>query len=563
MADFIEVTRSELQTAPYSRVGIVNITFPDSTTTFGTFSVIGRNDILMATHMLYKPQLGGLATKLEFYLGADFNTSTNILETRGYKFTVIPNERNVFYYEIAYQDLDNTTFTDNESQYDVALVGTDFEVGDINGWLDINPFYKPDNSLLSSIGYPRNTSGMMVKALKVSSGGYYGVFNNNDFDSLRAGNSGGPLIHNNYVVGVASSGSSSSATWADLSITYRSLAEVMMANDILLPAGSFEELVFDFSGLTQENIIVGSNASEIFTTARIGSQNNVNVIEGRGGNDTITGGNGYDRLLGEIGDDKIYGNGGIDNIDGGRGDDELYGGDGNDIIIGGEDSDFIDGGLGNNTMKGGLGNDFYVYYPKNKDKIIELAGEGNDTLMVSSSFSLQKTKIANIENLWGTSKIGMSLTGDKYDNSLFGYSGNDILIGDSGNYTLVGMAGKDTFYGGLGNDTIQANWDNDNTDTFVFNSKLGPTNIDVLNGFVGGLDKLAIDDAIFTKLKNDKDLSDNFTINTATTAKHFLIYNKSTGALYYDADGNGKGAAVQFVTLTGNPNLEFSDFTIV
>jgi Ca2+-binding RTX toxin-like protein len=561
MADFIEVTRSELQTAPYSRVGAVIVTFPNSKQYSGTFSLVGRNDILTATHIVFSPEDGGLATKLEFYLGADYNKITGSFETRGYEFTVIPNQNNVKYFNLANQDSDNTTLTSKESQYDVALVGTNFEVGDIYGWLKINPFYTPGTSLLSSIGYPANTSGMMVKALSIRSNSYNDIFINNENDAIRPGNSGGPLLDNNYVVGVASAGSSGYAVWADLSLTFSSLVDAMIANDSLLPAGPAENLVFDFSWVSN-TFILGSNADEIF----IQKSNDINlykVINGLGGNDTITGGNGYDRLLGGNGDDKIYGNGGIDNIDGEPGDDELYGGEGNDNIIGGIGNDIIDGGLGNNTMKGGLGNDIYVYYPKNKDKIVEVAGEGNDTLMVSSSFSLKTTKIANIESLWGISKTGISLTGDKYDNLMWGDSGNDILIGDSGNDTLIGWAGKDTFYGGLGNDALDGGRYNDSNDTFVFNSKLGPTNIDTLYDFVGGLDKLAIDDAIFTKLKNDRDLSDNFTINIATTAKHYLIYNNLTGALFYDADGNGKGAVVQFVTLTGSPSLEFSDFIIV
>lgn len=63
MADFIEVTRSELQTAPYSRVGMVNVTFPNSKQYTGTFSLVGRNDILTATHVVFSPNDGGLATK--------------------------------------------------------------------------------------------------------------------------------------------------------------------------------------------------------------------------------------------------------------------------------------------------------------------------------------------------------------------------------------------------------------------------------------------------------------------------------------------------------------------
>jgi V8-like Glu-specific endopeptidase len=108
MADFIEVTRSELQTAPYSRVGIVIVTFPNSKQYSGTFSLVGRNDILTATHVVFNPELGGLATKLEFYLGADYNKITGEFETRGYQFTVIPNANNVKYFNSAYQDSDDT-----------------------------------------------------------------------------------------------------------------------------------------------------------------------------------------------------------------------------------------------------------------------------------------------------------------------------------------------------------------------------------------------------------------------------------------------------------------------
>ncbi len=577
MADFIEITRSQLQTAPYSNVGIMQTTYPNGEYSTGTFSLVGRNDILTATHVVYNPDQGGLATKLEFYLGADYNNLTNILETTGFKFTVIPNAQNVKYFEKLYQDTNNQTTIAVESQYDVALVGADVAVGDTYGWLNLNPFYTPSASLLSSVGYPHDTTGMMAKAVTVSSGkiwylGYSDTFISNDDDAMRAGNSGGPLLDNNYVVGVASGSDGDIAVWADLSLTFRDVVDAMMANDALLTSDTTEALVLDFSGLTLSSAR-GSNANEIFTAKSTG-----NAIYGYGGNDTITGAAGNDWLYGENDEDKLYGNGGFDNLDGGEGNDsldggegndtisgglgadELYGGLGNDSLNGGEGVDFIDSGAGNDTLIGGLGNDIYVYDPTSKDKIIELVGEGNDYLIVTSSFSLQKQKIANVESLWAASETGITLTGNKYDNDLLGFMGNDNLIGDSGNDTLVGVGGKDTFTGGLGNDTLTGGSGND---TFVFNSKIGPTNIDVLNGFVGGLDKLAIDDAIFTKLKKDKDLSDNFIINVATTAKQYLIYNNSTGVLSYDADGNGKGAAVQFVTLTGVPNLIFSDFIIV
>ncbi len=42
-----------------------------------------------------------------------------------------------------------------------------------------------------------------------------------------------------------------------------------------------------------------------------------------------------------------------------------------------------------------------------------------------------------------------------------------------------------------------------------------------------------------------------------------VIYNPATGALIYDADGNGAGAAVQFATLAHNLALTNADFFLV
>ncbi|EFG9941159.1 calcium-binding protein, partial [Escherichia coli] len=43
-----------------------------------------------------------------------------------------------------------------------------------------------------------------------------------------------------------------------------------------------------------------------------------------------------------------------------------------------------------------------------------------------------------------------------------------------------------------------------------------------------------------------------------------IIYNASTGALYYDADGSGTAfGRVQFATLTGSPTITAADFVII
>ncbi|MEE1656934.1 hypothetical protein VB618_12060 [Microvirga sp. CF3062] len=42
-----------------------------------------------------------------------------------------------------------------------------------------------------------------------------------------------------------------------------------------------------------------------------------------------------------------------------------------------------------------------------------------------------------------------------------------------------------------------------------------------------------------------------------------LIYNKKTGALYYDADGTGLAAQIQITTLSKNLKMTHKDFFII
>jgi Ca2+-binding RTX toxin-like protein len=119
-----------------------------------------------------------------------------------------------------------------------------------------------------------------------------------------------------------------------------------------------------------------------------------------------------------------------------------------------------------------------------------------------------------------------------------GTSKADVIKAGAGNDTINGGLGSDTLTGGLGNDT------------FVFNTKLGATNIDRITDFTNG-DKIALSGSVFSKLKGDKDLSDNFALNSATTDKEFLIYNTATEKLYYDADGSSTKAKPIEVAIIG------------
>jgi hypothetical protein len=43
----------------------------------------------------------------------------------------------------------------------------------------------------------------------------------------------------------------------------------------------------------------------------------------------------------------------------------------------------------------------------------------------------------------------------------------------------------------------------------------------------------------------------------------YLLYETTTGKLFYDADGNGVGAKVELVAFVGIPALTTADFSII
>jgi Ca2+-binding RTX toxin-like protein len=119
--------------------------------------------------------------------------------------------------------------------------------------------------------------------------------------------------------------------------------------------------------------------------------------------------------------------------------------------------------------------------------------------------------------------------------------------------------------GGLGNDILTGGI---GADSFKFTSAL-KGNIDRITDFATGIDRIELDDAIFKKFIGvtgqiaEGNLVKGGTGVKALDSNDHLIFNTSTGALFYDADGNGSGAAIQFATLTGVSNIAYTDFWIV
>lgn len=126
-------------------------------------------------------------------------------------------------------------------------------------------------------------------------------------------------------------------------------------------------------------------------------------VNGRGGDDTLRGGNDNDSLEGGTGNDLLLGGAGIDTLEGDEGDDVLEGGGGDDVLSGGAGNDQVSGGAGNDVVRVAL-------------------GEGSDVLDGGSG-----NDILDIQDWSGPTAFGT----------------DNIAAGTYGNWTVSGPTGPD------------------------------------------------------------------------------------------------------------------------
>ena len=289
-----------------------------------------------------------------------------------------------------------------------------------------------------------------------------------------------------------------------------------------------------------------------------------NVLDGGAGADTLTGGVGSDTYLVDNAGDVVIEalNGGYDlvkatasayvlsdNIENltflGTGD---FAGTGNalsNVITGGAGNDTLNGGAGGDRLVGGAGNDLYIL-DSTGDVVVELAGGGYDTQVTSASSAIAA---ANIEAL--TYSGTGAFTG-------YANSGGTVVTGGAGIDTLVGGAGSDVLIGGAGADVLSGGA---GADIFRFDS-IGQ-GVDRISDFQVGVDHFALKATAFG-VTTLSDLS--FVSGVAPHAadsQATLLYDTSTGGLYYDATGGDGADKVQIATLSNKAAVSLSDFWLV
>jgi serralysin len=137
-----------------------------------------------------------------------------------------------------------------------------------------------------------------------------------------------------------------------------------------------------------------------------------------------------------------------------------------------------------------------------------------------------------------------------------------VLRGTAAANTLMGGSGNDQLYGGRGKDVLSGGA---GKDLFVFDTKPGKAHVDRLTDFFAPDDTIGLAKTAFTKLAKKGGLAKSaFWAGTkAHDANDRIVYNKKTGALFYDEDGSGAKAAVQIATLATKPTLKADDFFVL
>ncbi|MFN7053178.1 MAG: calcium-binding protein, partial [Gemmobacter sp.] len=286
---------------------------------------------------------------------------------------------------------------------------------------------------------------------------------------------------------------------------------------------------------------------------------------GEGGNDTLDGGADDDVLDGGEGTDALEGGVGDDGLLGGAGADDLDGGTGDDLLEGGAGGDTMEGGEGIDTMEGGAGGDTFVLEDASED-IVD-GGAGIDRITFEEAVVLdlgapapapalapaaaggaaRGLQFVSIE-IFAGSAAADRMRGDGAANTFEGRGGNDRLIGRGGADRLRGEAGEDVLSGGLGADILTGGA---GRDTFIFDAAPGKANVDRITDYNAAADTIVLDRTVFRALVAGDLSAGAFVSGTAALqADDRIIHNKTTGALFYDADGSGAGKAVQFAQLT-------------
>ena len=290
------------------------------------------------------------------------------------------------------------------------------------------------------------------------------------------------------------------------------------------------------------------------------------------------GNDGNNILVGSADDDALSGLDGNDLLIGLAGSDALYGGDGNDILdaVAGADNPYRAYPYTShevNTLRGGLGDDVFIAW--DTDVLQDSGGLSRLVIAANGSYTMPEgfdnLRIASIDQqdehftIIANSSSNVILP-RSYHNTILAGAGDDRVYGGSSRDTINGGDGDDWLHGGGFYDSLTGGA---GADHFVFDVRVNGYDADIVADFVTGVDKMHLDNRVMTALGvpgNFGAADGRFVSGAGLTggqdASDRVVYDTTTGSLYYDPDGSGAASGLLFAILDGAPALAASDVVV-
>ena len=185
---------------PHSAVVHIEVTYPDGTQASGSGAVVGRNDVLTASHVIWAVERGGLATSI---------TVTPARDGAAKPFGSF-EAKHVNYLPVD-QDGDGLLYS-WESANDIAVLGFDTAIGARTGQFQLD--YDGASGAYNKTGYPSLYSGFSGPRMVEDSAYMFKSWSSDAWFTegfeINSGDSGGPLWQREgdvaKVVGVVSTG---------------------------------------------------------------------------------------------------------------------------------------------------------------------------------------------------------------------------------------------------------------------------------------------------------------------------------------------------------------------
>lgn len=224
--------------------------------------------------------------------------------------------------------------------------------------------------------------------------------------------------------------------------------------------------------------------------------------------------------------------------------------------VGGSKGDTLTGNASANVLNGrggadrmnGLGGDDTYCVDNTADRVVDTGG-GHDAILTSASYTLDpRAAVEILQALKPTSRAALKLCGNAASNAITGNAGANVLDGKGGNDDLTGGAGRDSF---------------------LFDTKpSGSRNADHILDFSVRDDTIRLDHAVFHGLGKAGSLRGAaFHVADAGPLAHDrsdrVIYDLTTGSLYFDPDGTGRHGPTKFAQIDAGLALKASDFYVV